>query len=279
MSRVIVGLKVIKNMKNQYDSVQDSPKFVISCCIPYISAIITGSNISKHFGSKKALHQVSFSVNEGETLAVIGTSGSGKSTLLRIINRLIPATTGEITIDGINTREIPEIQLRRRIGYVLQQPALFPHWTAEKNMGLVPQLLGWTKEKIDRRIHELFDLMQLPYDEFADRYPTALSGGEKQRIAIARAMAARPRLILYDEPFSALDPLTRAELQKELLRLKSQTRITSVFVTHNVQEAWMLGDQILILHHGQVRQFGSPEEIMAHPADEFVKNFIRSTDE
>ena len=279
MSRIIVGLKVIKNMKNQYESVQDSPKFVISRCIPYISVIITGSNISKYFGSTKALDQVTFSVSEGETLAVIGTSGSGKSTLLRIINRLIPATTGKITIDGTDTREIPEIQLRRRIGYVLQQPALFPHWTAEKNIGLVPQLLGWTKEKTARRVQELFGLMQLPYDEFCHRYPAALSGGEQQRIAIARAMAARPRLILYDEPFSALDPLTRAELQKELLRLKNQTRIISVFVTHNVREALMLGDQILILHQGRVRQIGSPEEIIHHPADEFVEKFIRWKDE
>lgn len=279
MSRIIVGLKVNKINKNQCQSLQDSPEFVISLCLSYISTIITGSNISKYFGETKALDQVSFSVAEGETLAVIGTSGSGKSTLLRIINRLIPVTTGEITIDGTDTREIPEIQLRRRIGYVLQQPALFPHWTAEKNIGLVPQLLGWPREKINDRVRALLELMQLPYDVYRGRYPAELSGGEQQRIAIARAMAARPHLILYDEPFSALDPLTRAELQKELLRLKKHTQITSVFVTHNVHEAFMLGDQILILHRGRVRQEGTPEEIIRHPADEFVEKFIRWKDE
>lgn len=266
-------------MKQQHEILSGFLEICYLLLFPYISIIITGSNISKYFGETKALDQVSFSVAEGETLAVIGTSGSGKSTLLRIINRLIPATTGEITIDGTDTREIPKIQLRRRIGYVLQQPALFPHWSAEKNIGLVPQLLGWPREKINDRVRALLELMQLPYDVYRGRYPAELSGGEQQRIAIARAMAAQPHLILYDEPFSALDPLTRAELQKELLRLKKYTQITSVFVTHHVQEAFMLGDQILILHRGRVRQEGTPEEIIRHPADEFVEKFIRWKDE
>lgn len=215
-------------------------------------------------------------MNEGETLCVIGMSGSGKSTLLKMINRLLEPTDGRIFFQGHNLATLPIVELRRQIGYVLQQPALFPHWTIRKNIGLVPHLLNWSNEKIDERVSELLQLMQLPAGDFADRYPHQLSGGQQQRIGIARALAARPRVILYDEPFSALDPMTRSDLGQEVLQLKKNLQITSIFVTHHVREAFNLGDQILILHEGRKVQYGTPEEIQNHPASGFVTKFIET---
>lgn len=221
------------------------------------------------------MDDVCFKVNEGETLCVIGTSGSGKSTLLRTLNRLIPINGGKIEFRGQNILDIPAIQLRRQIGYVLQQPALFPHWTTEKNIGLVPRLLDWPKEKIAFRIKQLLELMHMPYDIYGKRYPSELSGGEQQRIGIARALAANPDLVLYDEPFSALDPITRTDLQQEVIRLKKKMQNTSIFVTHDVKEAFLLGDRILILNQGKVIQTGTAEEIKQNPANEFVQQFIQ----
>lgn len=194
--------------------------------------------------------------------------------MLRTLNRLTPISEGKIEFRGKDILEIPEIQLRRQIGYVLQQPALFPHWTTEKNIGLVPRLLDWPREKIEARTKELLELMQMPYEKYGHRYLSELSGGEQQRIGIARALAANPKLVLYDEPFSALDPITRADLQQEVLRLKKMMRITSVFVTHQVKEAFLLGDRVLILHQGKVVQIGTPKEIKQNPANEFVRKFI-----
>lgn len=194
--------------------------------------------------------------------------------MLRTLNRLTPISEGKIEFRGKDILEIPEIQLRRQIGYVLQQPALFPHWTTEKNIGLVPRLLDWPREKIEARTKELLELMQMPYEKYGHRYLSELSGGEQQRIGIARALSANPKLVLYDEPFSALDPITRADLQQEVLRLKKMMRITSVFVTHQVKEAFLLGDRVLILHHGKVVQIGTPKEIKQNPANEFVRKFI-----
>lgn len=194
--------------------------------------------------------------------------------MLRTLNRLTPITDGKIEYRGIDILNFPEIQLRRQIGYVLQQPALFPHWTTERNIGLVPRLLEWSREKIEARTKELLELMQMPYEKYSHRYPSELSGGEQQRIGIARALAANPKLVLYDEPFSALDPITRSDLQQEVLRLKKKMHITSVFVTHQVKEAFLLGDRVLILHHGKVVQIGTPKEIKQNPANEFVRKFI-----
>lgn len=194
--------------------------------------------------------------------------------MLRTLNRLIPITDGAIEYQGKNILDIPEIQLRRQIGYVLQQPALFPHWTTDKNIGLVPRLLGWPKDRILARTKELLELMHMPYKTYGHRYLSQLSGGEQQRIGIARALAANPKLVLYDEPFSALDPITRSDLQKEVLRLKKKMRITSIFVTHQVKEAFLLGDRVLILNNGKVMQIGTPTEIKQNPANDFVKKFI-----
>lgn len=201
-------------------------------------------------------------------------SGSGKSTLLKTINRLLEPSGGHILFQGTNINTFPAVDLRRQIGYVLQQPALFPHWTIRKNIGLVPRLLKWPEEKIYQRVSELLQLMQLPTGDFADRYPHQLSGGQQQRIGIARALAARPKLMLYDEPFSALDPMTRDGLGQEVLQLKKNLHITSIFVTHNIREAFTLGDHILILHEGRMIQYGTPEEIQNHPASGFVNKFI-----
>ncbi|WP_199851615.1 ATP-binding cassette domain-containing protein [Brumimicrobium mesophilum] len=220
------------------------------------------------------MNDVSFTVNKGETLSIIGTSGSGKSTLLRTLNRLLSTTQGNIEFRGKNIMDIPVIELRRQIGYVLQEPALFPHWTIEKNIELVPQLLGWSKENIAERVQELLELMQMPYKNYGTRYPSELSGGEKQRIGIARALAAKPDLVLFDEPFSALDPITRSDLQQEILRLKEKLKMTSVFVTHDVKEAFLLGDRVLILDRGKMIQTGTPKEIMNNPVNDFVEKFI-----
>lgn len=194
--------------------------------------------------------------------------------MLRTLNRLTSITEGKIEYRGKDILEIPEIQLRRQIGYVLQQPALFPHWTVERNIGLVPRLLGWPNEEILTRTKELLNLMQMPYEKYGHRYLSELSGGEQQRIGIARALAANPKLVLFDEPFSALDPITRSDLQREVLRLKKMMHITSVFVTHQVKEAFLLGDRVLILDHGKVLQIGTPQEIKNNPANDFIRKFI-----
>lgn len=198
---------------------------------------------------------------------------------MRTLNRLTPLTEGKIEFREQNILDMSVIQLRRQIGYVLQQPALFPHWTTEKNIGLVPKLLDWPKEKIAARVKELLELMQMPYKTYAARYPSELSGGEQQRIGIARALAANPDLVLFDEPFSALDPITRTDLQQEVIRLKKKMKNTSVFVTHDVKEAFLLGDRILILNHGKVIQTGTSEEIKQNPANEFVRKFIKTENE
>lgn len=238
--------------------------------------IIQVINISKNFGQTMALDQVSFTIKEGETLCIIGMSGSGKSTLLKMINQLLLPSKGQIIFDGKNIESFVPIELRRQIGYVLQQPALFPHWTIRKNIGLVPRLLNWPSEKIQKRIDELLQLMQLPSGHFADRYPSQLSGGQQQRVGIARALAARPKAMLYDEPFSSLDPMTRSDLRKEVLYLKKNLNITNVFVTHHIREAFSLGDKVLILHKGRKIQHGTPDEIRSQPANEFVTEFIKT---
>lgn len=169
--------------------------------------------------------------------------------------------------------------LRRRIGYVLQQPALFPHWTVARNTGVVLRLLKWPREKQEKRVKEILERVKLPYAAFAHRYPAQLSGGQQQRVGIARALAADPPLILYDEPFSALDPITRSELQLEVVRLKESLRKTAIFVTHDIREAFLLGDKILIMEHGKAIQFGTPDEIRQTPANPYVEHLISIPDE
>lgn len=226
------------------------------------------------YGKTYALRDVTFSVSAGETLCIIGSSGSGKTTLLKTLNGLKPIDYGRIRVFEDSIADISGVELRRKIGYVLQQPALFPHWTVERNIGLVPRLLKWKKKKIADRTCEMLELVNLKPETYAQRYPAELSGGEQQRVGIARALAANPEIMLYDEPFSALDPIIRNGLQQEVLSLKEKLRKTTVFVTHDVNEAFTLADSILILNHGEMVQKGTPDEIKANPADEYVQTFI-----
>jgi osmoprotectant transport system ATP-binding protein len=242
---------------------------------PYLYLILRLTEISKSYQNSIVLNEVSFSVEKGQTLCLIGPSGSGKSTLLKIINGLEEPDGGTVSLFGNLVADQDGINLRRRIGFVLQEPALFPHYSVEQNIEIVPKLLKWKSERRRRRTEELLELMGLPYGEYAKRYPAELSGGEKQRVGIARALAADPEIILFDEPFSALDPITRSDLQQELLRLKEKLKKTSVFVTHDVREAFLLGDRIVILNEGKVEQEGTPEEIKAAPKTEFVQRFIQ----
>ncbi len=196
--------------------------------------------------------------------------------MLRLINRLQEPTLGSFFIDDEPVRAQSAIELRRKIGYVLQEPALFPHWTVAKNIGLVPRLLKWQPEAVRVRVDELLEMIRMDPATYRDRHPAALSGGEQQRVGIARALAANPKIMLFDEPFSALDPITRSELQQEVLALKAKFEITIVFVTHDVREAFLLADDVLILEKGEIAQYAAPEEIKARPATAFIENFIRA---
>jgi osmoprotectant transport system ATP-binding protein len=220
------------------------------------------------------LSNVSFEVEEGEMVVIIGPSGSGKSTILKLLNGLLNPDSGEVFVFGKSIAESDRVALRRRIGFVLQKASLFPHYNVRQNISVVPDLLGWPKDQARKRAQDLLEIMNLPPEEYLDRYPSQLSGGQSQRVGIARALAADPDLCLYDEPFSALDPITRTELQDEILRLKDQLGKTSVFVTHDIREAFKLGDRVIILNEGRIEQVGTPEEIQTNPSSDFVSQFI-----
>jgi osmoprotectant transport system ATP-binding protein len=236
--------------------------------------MITLERISKHYNNKVAVNDISFHLNEGETLVLLGTSGSGKTTTLRMINRLVEPTSGEILIDGKSVFSKPPAVLRRTMGYVLQNYGLFPHYTVEENIATVPKLLKWPKEKIKQRTMELLNKLQLPPDEFMRVYPDKLSGGQKQRVSLARAMAAKPPILLMDEPFGALDPITRAEIRKEFSSLDELKNKTVILVTHDVQEAFALGNKICLMDKGEVVQMGTPSDLLFHPQNNFVKQFL-----
>ena len=231
-------------------------------------------NLTKIYsGNKKAVDNISLDIESGEFIAFIGTSGSGKTTALRMINRMIESTEGEITIDGKNIRELNPVELRRSIGYVIQQIGLMPHMTVKENIVLVPKLLKWSQEKKDEKAKELIRLVDLP-EEYLDRYPSELSGGQQQRIGVVRALAAEQDIILMDEPFGALDPITRDTLQDLVKKLQQQLGKTFIFVTHDMDEAIKLADKICIMTNGQVVQYDTPDNILRSPANDFVKDFI-----
>lgn len=237
--------------------------------------MITFDNVSKTYSDGfHAVKELNFEIQSGEFLVLIGPSGCGKTTTMKMINRLIPHTGGTITIHGKDIRSTNPVELRRSIGYVIQQTGLFPHYTLEQNIGLVPDLKGWDKAKKKQRVYELLELVGLDPDTFASRYPKELSGGQQQRVGVARALAADPEIILMDEPFGALDPITREQLQDEVLRLQQDMKKTIVFVTHDMDEALKMGDRIGVMKSGTMVQLDSPETLLREPGHGFVEEFI-----
>jgi osmoprotectant transport system ATP-binding protein len=222
-----------------------------------------------------AVKDLSLEVPDGEICILVGPSGCGKTTTMRMVNRLIEPSGGEIFVEGRKVTQMDPIELRRNIGYVIQEIGLFPHMTIKENIGTVPRLLGWSKERTRARVDELLQLMGMSPEKFRDRYPHELSGGQRQRIGVARALAADPPIMLMDEPFGAIDPITRERLQNEFLRLQKEIRKTIIFVTHDIDEAIKMGDRIAILQvGGKLEQYGTPDEILSNPANEFVENFV-----
>ncbi len=222
-----------------------------------------------------AVDDLSLSIPAGEICCLVGPSGGGKTTAMKLVNRLVELTSGDVRVDGRSVTSLDETELRRGIGYVIQQVGLFPHLSVAENVATVPRLLGWSKAETAARVDELLDLVDLPARDYRARYASQLSGGERQRVGLARALAADPPVMLMDEPFGALDPITRTRLQKELLRIHGEIGKTIIFVTHDIDEAILIGDRIAILREGGVlAQYATPEELLAHPADEFVARFV-----
>jgi osmoprotectant transport system ATP-binding protein len=222
-----------------------------------------------------AVDDLTLSIPAGEVCCLVGPSGGGKTTAMKLVNRLVELTSGDVRVDGQSVRAVDETELRRGIGYVIQQVGLFPHLTVAENIATVPRLLGWRKREIGERVDELLDFVDLPARDYRSRYASQLSGGERQRVGLARALAADPPVMLMDEPFGALDPITRTRLQKELLRIHGEVGKTIIFVTHDIDEAILVGDRVAILREGGVLvQYATPEDLLASPADEFVGRFV-----
>ncbi|MEA2178165.1 MAG: osmoprotectant transport system ATP-binding protein [Solirubrobacteraceae bacterium] len=241
------------------------------------AAEIVFDHVTKRYAGqeKPAVDDLTLTIPAGEICVLIGPSGGGKTTAMKLVNRLITLTEGDITIDGVSILKMDPVELRRGIGYVIQQIGLFPHMTIEANVATVPKLVGWDRERTRARSHELLELVGLDPGEYAKRYPAQLSGGQRQRVGLARAMAADPPLMLMDEPFGAIDPITRERLQNDFLRLHREVRKTVIFVTHDIDEAIKMGNRVAILRQGgRLAQYDTPEAILANPADEFVADFV-----
>jgi osmoprotectant transport system ATP-binding protein len=230
--------------------------------------------VTKAYDGRRVVDDLSLTVPEGAFCVLLGPSGCGKSTTLRMINRLVPFDSGTVRVGGDDIRQVPPEALRRRIGYAIQSVGLFPHWRVADNIATVPRLLGWPRERVQNRVAELLELLRLDPATYRDKYPHQLSGGEQQRVGVARALAADPELLLMDEPFAALDPVTRAALQGEMLRIQQQTKKTVVFVTHDIDEALRLASVIGVIERGRLAQWGTPIEIVEHPASDFVAQFV-----
>ena len=240
-------------------------------------AVVAFEHVTKRYPGAEApaVNDLDLTIPAGEICVLVGPSGCGKTTSMKMVNRLIEPTSGRITIDGRDVMDLPAVELRRQIGYVIQQVGLFPHQTIGENVAVVPGLLRWSRDRIRQRTDELLELVGLPPGEYRDRYPNELSGGERQRVGVARALAADPPVMLMDEPFGAVDPIRRERLQNEFLRLQEQVRKTIIFVTHDVDEAIKMGDRIAILQRGGIlAQYDSPAAILANPASEFVERFV-----
>ncbi|MBI3145383.1 MAG: ABC transporter ATP-binding protein [Pseudogulbenkiania sp.] len=240
--------------------------------------MIEFSRVSKVFDGRKAVDELDLVIPQGELAVLIGTSGSGKSTTLKMINRLVEYDAGTLRFAGEDVRHFHPETLRRRMGYAIQSIGLFPHWTVEQNIATVPQLLHWPKPRIRDRVTELLELLHLEPGQYRGRFPHQLSGGQQQRVGVARALAADPDVLLMDEPFGALDPVTRAALQEELRRIHALSGKTIVLVTHDIDEALGLGQRIVLMEQGRIVQQGSPLELLTHPASDFVRDFVGRSD-
>ena len=229
--------------------------------------------LTKRYGESAVVRELSLTVNTGELMVVLGGSGSGKTTTLKMINRLVEPTSGTVHLDGTDTTSIPSFELRRRIGYAFQEVGLFPHMSVAENIAVTPSLLGWESARIDRRVDDLLELVELD-TSLRDRRPDELSGGQQQRVGVARALAAGPSVMLLDEPFGALDPLTRERLQKSFSEIRREIGLTAVFVTHDMVEALMLGNRIAVMNGGRLVQVGTPHELLAHPRDDYVSQLM-----
>lgn len=237
--------------------------------------MITFDNVTKVYPDDTvAIENISFEVERGTTTVFVGPSGCGKTTTMTLVNRLEEPTEGAVYYDGTDIQELNTVELRRDIGYVIQEIGLFDHMTVDKNIATVPELRGWERDRIDDRVDELLTLMDLSPETYRDQHPTALSGGQQQRVGVARALAADPDVILMDELFGALDPITRTELQDEFLEIQARIDTTILFVTHDINEALKMGDKIAIFDVGELVQYGTPQEILANPANDFVEQFI-----
>lgn len=236
--------------------------------------MIEFQNVSKRYGNKVAVDDVSFNIDEGEFFVLIGPSGCGKTTTLKMINRLIPLSEGYIYFNNQPISDYPVYEMRWDIGYVLQQIALFPHMTMKENIAQVPQMKKWKEKDIDARVDELLEMVNMDPEQYKMRKPDELSGGQRQRIGVVRALAADPPVILMDEPFSALDPISREKLQEDLLDLQSKIKKTIVFVTHDIHEAMKLGDRICLLNDGHIEQIGTPQSFIDAPKNDFVRQFM-----
>lgn len=234
-------------------------------------------NVAKSYEDKEIIHNISMTIEEGEFLVLVGPSGCGKTTTLKMLNRLIPLTDGTIYYREKRISDYDVHELRYNMGYVLQQIALFPHLTIEENIAIVPELKKWKRQQIRERISALMALVGLNYEEYRKRYPHELSGGQQQRVGVIRALAANPDILLMDEPFSALDPLSRTKLQDELLHIQRTIQKTIVFVTHDMEEALKLADRICVMQDGHIVQLDTPQAIIASPANDFVKAFVNRT--
>ena len=240
-------------------------------------SVIRFEHVQKNYGDYEALRDLSFEIAEGEFVVLIGPSGCGKTTTLKMINRLIEPDCGAVYINGSDTSAINRVELRRSIGYVIQQIGLFPNMTVAQNISVVPKLLKYDSARCDRIVHELLEMVDMSYDQFACKFPSELSGGQQQRIGVLRALAASPPIVLMDEPFGALDPITREVLQKETKRLQKKLKKTIVFVTHDMHEALILADKIIFMEEGRIAQMDSPENMLLNPADDIIRSFLGKT--
>jgi osmoprotectant transport system ATP-binding protein len=231
-------------------------------------------DLTRDFGGTLAVDRLSLAIEQGELLVLLGGSGCGKTTTLKMVNRLIEPSAGSVWIDGEDAGVLPGFELRRRIGYCFQQVGLFPHLSVAQNVAVTPTLLGWDAHRIRARVDELLALLELEPAQFRDRRPQELSGGQQQRVGLARALAAEPRVLLLDEPFGALDPLTRDRLQQRFQEIRRELGLTAIFVTHDMVEAMLLGDRIAVMHGGRLVQIDTPRELLLHPADERVAELM-----